>query len=361
MIYWKQNDGHMNLLKVGGRLSIIIAIIIFGLLVLFHELGHFLLAKKNGIKVDEFSIGMGPKIWHIKKGETDYCIKLLPLGGSCMMAGEDEESTDENAFNKKSVWARISVVLAGPVFNFILAFFLAVFISSVAGIDSPVLTGISENSGAEAAQLQAGDKIIKLNNTKIHIFSEISLFLQTHPSGKSVNVTYERDGETNTVEVTPTKTESGGYLFGFSGGRQKGNLLEIIKSSYYTVIYYIKAVIQSLVMLVTGQVNMNQLSGPVGIVKMIGDTYEQAQKVNMMSVVLSLANFSSLLSANLGIMNLLPIPALDGGRLVFLFFEAIFRRKLSSEKEGMVHFVGFCVLMALMVFLFANDIRTIFL
>lgn len=351
----------MNLLKVGGKLSILIAIIIFGLLVLFHELGHFLLAKKNGIKVEEFSIGMGPKICHFKKGETDYCIKLLPLGGSCMMTGEDEESTDENAFGKKSVWARISVVLAGPVFNFILAFLLAIFVSSVAGVDSPILHEVMEQSGAEVAGLQAGDKIMKLNNTKVHIFSDIVLFLQTHPNGEPVMVMYERDGNVQTVQVTPTKTESGSYLFGFNGGREKGNFLEIIQNSYYTVIYYIKAVIQSLVMLVSGQVSMNQLSGPVGIVKMIGDTYEQAQKINIMSVILSLANFSILLSANLGVMNLLPIPALDGGRLVFLFFEAIFRRKLSSEKEGMVHFVGFCLLMVLMVLLFANDIRMIFL
>ena len=349
----------MNLLKVGGKLSIVIAIIIFGLLVLFHELGHFLLAKKNGIKVEEFSIGMGPKLWHFKKGETDYCIKLLPLGGSCMMTGEDEESNDENAFNKKSVWARISVVLAGPVFNFILAFFLAIFVSSVAGIDSPVLKGVVADSGAEKAQLQEGDRIVKLNDTKIHIFNEINLFLQSHPSGESVTVMYERDGQLQTAKVTPTKTESG-YLFGFTGGREKGNFLEIIQNSYYTVVYYIKAVIQSLGMLISGQVNMNQLSGPIGIVKIIGDTYEQAQKVNVISVVLNLANFSIFLSANLGVMNFLPIPALDGGRLVFLFFEAIFRRKLSSEKEGMVHFIGFCGLMVLMVFLFANDIRMIF-
>lgn len=347
-------------MKVGGRLSIIIAIIIFGLLVLFHELGHFLLAKKNGIKVEEFSIGMGPKLCHFKKGETDYCIKLLPLGGSCMMAGEDEESDDENAFNKKSVWARMSVILAGPIFNFILAFVLAIFVSSIAGVNNNTLKGITENSGAQEAGLQAGDEIIKLNNTKIHIFEDISLFLQTHPNGEAVQVTYERDGVKQKVSVTPTKTEEGGYLFGFQSERTKGNPIEVIQYSFYNVIYYIKAVIQSLGMLISGQVSVNQLSGPVGIVRMIGNTYEQAQKINIMSVILSLTSFSILLSANLGVMNLLPIPALDGGRFIFLLIEAIRGKRMSTEKEGMIHFVGFCALMVLMVFLFANDIRMIF-
>lgn len=351
----------MNGSKAGGKLNIIVAIIIFGLLVLFHELGHFLLAKKNGIKVNEFSVGMGPRIWHMKKGDTDYCIKLLPLGGSCMMAGEDEESNDENAFYKKSVLARMSVILAGPIFNFILAFFLAIFVCSIAGVEKPILGEVVKDSGAEQAGLQAGDRLLKFENTNIHVFSDAILFLQTQPSGSSVNVTYERDGKTYTTTMTPIKTETGSYLYGISGGRTKGNPLEIVKYSFFTVTYNIKMVIKSLGMLIGGQVSLNQLSGPVGIVKMIGDTYEQAVKINWMSVVLNMANFSIMLSANLGVMNLLPIPALDGGRFLFLCVEAIRGKRLSAEKEGMIHFIGFCALMLLMVFLFANDIRTIFI
>lgn len=343
-------------------MNIIVAIIIFGMLVFFHELGHFLLAKKNGIRVEEFSIGMGPKLWHYKKGDTDYCIKALPLGGSCMMTGEDSESTDENAFHKKSVWARMSVVLAGPIFNFILAFFLSMFVIGMIGVDKPVLGGVTQNSGAEAAGLQAGDRIVKLNNTSIHIFSEALLFLQTYPSGEPVTITYERDGVKQEATVTPKQNEEGRYLYGIEGGaREKVGFFDTIGYSFYQVIYFIKLVFKSFAMIFAGQVSMNQMAGPVGIVKMIGDSYEQAHQISIKAVFVQLANFSALLSANLGVMNLLPIPALDGGRFLFLLVEAIRRKKISTEKEGMIHFAGFCLLMLLMVFLFANDIRMIFM
>ena len=348
----------MNLLKAGGKLSILVAIIIFGLLILFHELGHFLLAKKNGIKVEEFCIGMGPRLLHMTKGETVYSIRLLPIGGACMMEGEDESSQSNQAFNNKSVWARIAVVFAGPAFNFILAFFLAAVIIGIAGAQVPVLSGIVADSGAEAAGLQAGDKILKLDNKKIHIFSDISLFLQTNPAGESVRVTYERDGQVNEVEVTPIKdAETGSYLFGFQSAREKVGFFSTLRYAASEVRYVIEVVIKSLGMLIRGQVGADELSGPVRIVSEIGAVYEAAQKVNFMTIFLNLANFSVLLSANLGVMNLLPIPALDGGRLLFLLIEAIRGKRISADKEGMIHFVGFCALMILMVFLFANDIR----
>ncbi len=352
----------MNLLKAGGKLSIIVAIIIFGLLILFHELGHFLVAKKNGIKVEEFCIGMGPRLVHVTKGETIYSIRLFPIGGACMMEGEDESSTSSRAFNNKSVWARIAVVFAGPAFNFILAFFLASIIIGIGGAQVPTLSQVEEGTGAQVAGLQAGDTILKLDNKKITIFSDISLYLQKHPSGESVTVTYERDGQKNEVEVTPVKDEATGmYKFGFISARTKVGFFSTLRYGLSEVRYWIEAVIQSLGMLISGKVGAQDLSGPIRIVNELGTVYKESQKINVMTTFLNLANFSVLLSANLGVMNLLPIPALDGGRLLFLLIEAIRGKKMSANKEGMIHFVGFCALMVLMVFLFANDIRMLWI
>ena len=188
--------------------------------------------RKMELKWRNFPLEWGQNFAILKKE------KRTIVSSCCRGAGEDEESDDENAFNKKSVWARMSVILAGPIFNFILAFVLAIFVSSIAGVNNNTLKGITENSGAEQAGLQAGDEIIKLNNTKIHIFEDISLFLQTHPNGEAVQVTYERDGVKQKVSVTPTKTEEGGYLFGFQSERTKGNPIEVIQYSFYNVIYY---------------------------------------------------------------------------------------------------------------------------
>ena len=344
-------------------MNIIIAIIIFSIIILFHELGHFLLAKFNGIRVNEFSLGLGPTIIGFTKGETKYSIKLLPFGGACMMEGEDGESADERAFGKKSVWARISVVAAGPVFNFIMAWIFALSVVGCVGFDRPVLSGVMEGFPAEEAGMQAGDEIISMNGSRTHFYREVSQFSLFH-AGESADIVYERDGERYKVTLTPKlDEESGRALFGLQGmaGREKGNALEIAANSFYEVRYWICNTMESLKLLVTGKVGVKDLSGPVGIVKIMGDTYDTNQSSGGTGIaILSMVNFSIFLSANLGIMNLLPIPALDGGRLVFLIIEAIRRKKIDPEKEGMVHFVGLVALMALMVFVMFNDIRNIF-
>ncbi len=334
-------------------MNIIIALIIFSIIILFHELGHFLLAKKNGIRVNEFCLGLGPTLVGFTKGETKYSLKLLPFGGACMMEGEDGESQDERAFNSKSVWARMSVVAAGPVFNFIMA---------GVGFDRPVLSSVAEGFPAAEAGLQAGDEIISINGSRIHFFREISQFSIFH-SGETAKVVYERDGERNTVTLTPKlDQESGKSRLGMNGStyRERGTFLETISHSFYEVKYLISSTIESLRMLVTGKVGLKDLSGPVGIVKVMGDTYDTSQSAGGTGMaILSMVNFSIFLSANLGIMNLLPLPALDGGRLLFLIIEAIRRKKIDPEKEGMVHFVGLVALMALMILVMFNDIRNI--
>lgn len=339
-------------------MKILIAIILFSVLIIFHELGHFLLAKKNGIRVHEFTLGLGPTLIGFKKGDTKYCLKLLPFGGSCVM-GEDEESDEPDAFNNKSVWARIAVVAAGPIFNFIMAFLFAIIIIVCEGYDEPKVQQVTPGFPAEEAGIEPGDTIIKLNNDRIRVYREISLFVAMHQK-ETVDVVYERDGKRYETTLEPKlDEESGNYYLGFSsnGQRTKGNVLKVLQYGLREVEYWIETTFKSLGMIFRGKVSADEVSGPVGIVSAIGDTYEQSKQDGFYYVMLNILNFAIMLSANLGVMNLLPIPALDGGRLVFLFIEAVRGKPINREKEGLVHFIGFALLIALMIFVLFNDIR----
>lgn len=349
-------------------MSIIVALLMFGFLVFFHELGHFLLAKKNGIRVNEFAIGMGPKIASVKKGDTVYCIKILPIGGSCMMAGEDEASDDINAFNNKSVWARMSVVLAGPVFNFILAFLMAVVVIGAVGFDKPQIIGVMDGYPAQEAGFLEGDIIRQINEKKITIYRDVTLYLALH-TGQSLMVTVDRNGEAYTSTIVPKLSEDGrNYYMGIyvSSLRTRTSPIETLKYSFYEVKYQITTVIESLRLIFQGKVTVNDLSGPVGIVDMVNEVVEESTseevdfKTNLISVLLNVINFAIMISANLGVMNLLPIPGLDGGRMVFLIVEAVRGKAIDREKEGMVHLVGLVLLMALMAVVMYNDFRKIF-
>lgn len=342
-------------------MGIILAIIIFSFIVFFHELGHFLLAKKNGIDVDEFAIGMGPTLYSREYKGTRYAVHIFPIGGFCAM-GEDEEATaSPNNFNNKSVWARISVIAAGPVFNFILAFIFAVILTAMVGYDRPVAASVEEGLPAAEAGLMAGDRIEKMGNKKIRIFREITIYNQFH-QGEDVEITYSRDGKEYTVMVSPKMDEELGYYrLGISSeGYQKANILKAVQYGAYSVNYWVSTTLESLKMLVTGKVSINNLTGPVGIVDVVEDTYQESRNYGGFVVVVELLNIAIMLSANLGVMNLLPLPALDGGRLVFLFVEAIRRKRVPPEKEGYVHMIGIALLMALMVFVMFNDIRRVF-
>jgi len=342
-------------------LNIILALIIFSVIILFHELGHFLLAKYNDVKVNEFCLGLGPTLFGVTKGETKYSLKLLPFGGACMMEGEDEESVDDRSFNSKTVPQRISIVAAGPVFNFIMAFAFSLILVGSVGFDRPVLTGVKEGFPAQEAGIREGDEIVKLGNKKIHLYREVSVYTYFH-AGEDIEVTYKRDGKTHTAVLTPKyDEESGSYLMGIYGttARSKGSALETLRYSAYEVKYWITSTIESLGQLIRGRVSVNEMSGPVGIVKVIGDTYTQAKSDGVFMVFLNMLNMCILLSANLGVMNLLPIPALDGGRLVFLVVEAVRGKRMDPNKEGALNFVFLMALMALMVVIMFNDIRKI--
>jgi len=342
-------------------LSIIIAILIFSVIILFHELGHFSLAKSAGIKVKEFCLGLGPTVVGFQKGETFYSIKALPFGGACMMEGEDGDSDSERSFQSKSVWRRISVVVAGPVFNFIMAFICSVILIGLAGYDKPVISGVLEGYPAAEAGFEEGDVITKLNGKNIHFYREFSNYIQFHDTDP-IELTVNRNGERITKTIAPIYSEEDGrYLYGVTsyGERESVTFIGALKYGLFEVKYWIETTFYSLRMLVRKQVSMNEVSGPVGIVKVIGDTYDQSAKEGALIVLLNMLYITILLSANLGVMNLLPLPALDGGRLVFLLIEAVTGKRVPPEKEGLVHGIGIVILLALMVLIMFNDIRNI--
>ncbi len=343
-------------------MGIVIAILLFSFIIFFHEFGHFVLAKANGIDVDEFSIGMGPCLLSHTYHGTQYSLRLLPIGGFCSM-GEDEEAGDSpSSFNNKSVWARMSVIAAGPVFNFLLAFVLAVILVFMAGADKPVVAAVSEGYPAEEAGIEAGDTIVKMGNKKINVFREITTYNQFH-QGETTAITYQHNGEKKTVTVTP-KYDAGTdyYYFGISGGGYYRDLsfFERFQYAAYEVKYWICTTVESLGQLITGRLGLDQLSGPVGIVSVVDESYNESREYGAFAVALQMIYLAILLSADLGVMNLLPIPALDGGRLFFLIIEAIRGKRIPPEREGFVHFIGMVLLLILMVVVFFNDIRRIF-
>ena len=348
-------------------MTLILFIVIFGIVVISHEFGHFLLAKMNGIHVVEFSVGMGPTLLGFTKGDTKYSLKLLPIGGACMFEGEDglntqEGEESEGSFTKANVWARISTVLAGPIFNFILGAIVATIMIFMMQINLPVIR-VAEGGAAIEAGLQDGDKIVSLNGEKIYLFEEMSLFNYVN-GGKEILVQVERDGELVETTLTPKYDEANGrYMLGvYCDGIAQETGIARLKYAWYEMRYCAINTYKSLQMLVQGQVKSEDVAGPVGIaVNVVGKTYEATKEYGVATVILNMLNITLLLTINLGILNLLPIPALDGGRLVFLLIEVVRGKPIPPEKEGMVHFVGLVFFMALLVFVFFNDLRNIFI
>lgn len=339
-------------------MGIILAILLFSAIVIFHELGHFLLAKKNKIRVDEFSLGLGPTIFGKQFGETKFSLKLLPFGGACMMGEDDVDDMSEGSFNSKSVWARMSVIVAGPVFNLILAWILCMIIIGWTGYRAPVVSSVTDGYSAQEEGIEPGDVIKKIGGKSVHIWNDISLYNMMHAGTKSVEVKYERDGKDYTVVLEPKQNEGDAFpLLGITGGEMvRPGVIGTVRYGAYTVKYWITYTVDSLKMLVGGKVGVKDLSGPVGIVSAVDNVYQEAAPAGMAVVILNLLNIGVLLTANLGVMNLLPLPALDGGRLVFLIIEAVRGKRVPPEKEGIVHFAGFVLLMALMVVIMFNDI-----
>ena len=352
-------------------MTIVWFIIIFGIVVLSHEFGHFIIAKANGIRVVEFSVGMGPKIFSVKRKDTVYALRLFPIGGACMFEGEDgresdaegksEAESDAGSFNKAGVWSRIATVVAGPVFNFILAFVVAVILVSMASPAPSTISGVVENSPAAQAGLAEGDRIVSINGEKTYLFKDISLIAYLN-GGNPMEIVYVRNGEKTTTTLTPAYNEEyGTYMLGITGtyGHAKG--LSVFKYAWYEMRYCVVNTYKSLGMMLTGKFSRQDVAGPVGIaVNVVGKTYENTRSYGLKTVFYNMFNIVLLLSVNLGILNLLPIPALDGGRLVFVIVEVFRKKPVPPEKEGIVHFAGLVFFMVLMVIVFFNDLVNIF-
>ncbi len=347
-------------------MSILLAVVIFSAIVLFHELGHFLLAKRGGIEVIEFSLGLGPRLWSIKKGGTIYSLKALPFGGSCQMKGEDMADVSPGSFAAAGIWTRISVIAAGPVFNFILAYVMAVVIIAMAGTDLPVILAVKDGYPAAEALMQAGDEIVSINGKRMHLYRDVISYVDEHQTelsaGSEVPITYQRGGQLNTCYLRPIDNGNGKYVIGISGSAAyRTNVgVQALRYGVYEVEYWIHAVFSGLHQMVTGRVTLNDVSGPVGVVDAIDETYQESKSDGAYYIFLNMLNITVLLSANLGVMNLLPLPALDGGRLFFLLIELVRRKRVNPEWEGHIHLAGLMLLMLLMVVVMANDIYKLF-
>lgn len=323
-------------------MNVVYTLIILCVLVLVHEFGHFAVAKLNGIKVHEFAIGMGPQVVSRQGPETRYSIRLLPIGGFVSMEGEDEASDDARAFCNKSVLARMAVTFAGPAMNFIFAaiFFMIAFMYFGLPASNGLIGDFEETSPAAVAGLAEGDVITSLDGQQVENWDDIALYMQGVSAGDTVQVGYMRDGEFYTVAVeTALNEETGGAMLGVRQGVERANLWGSLKIGCATTLNFTVMLVVSLWQMVTGEVAVD-VAGPVGMVGMVGEFAD----VGLIYLFL----FAGILSVNLGVMNLLPIPALDGSRLVFLAIEGIRRKPIDREKEAMVHLVGFVLLMMLM-------------
>lgn len=453
--------------------SVIIGIVLLSILIVFHEFGHFIVAKRNGIAVPEFSLGMGPKLFSFKKGETLFTVRLLLIGGACQMLGEDEVLEDERSFNSKGPWARFATIFAGPFFNFILAFVFAVLMVALIGYDPIRIQGVYKDSAATAivinndaengelagktvslmrgdiitsydgrhyslcrdfltnfivtdgmdatpveisferdgkeytgiitpklderylcgftyspseepmkvdsvsndgaflaAGIKADDVILKINGNEIASGMDFQNYIEEHPFGKDpVIMTIDHKGTVRDVTVQPlyqVKFTSPQYADNSLGialnfnDRNDANALEVIKYAFLEVKYSIKSTFKSLGWLITGKLSKNDVGGPVRIVAEIDNVVEETKDEGIFWTFINIVSWLILLSANLGIMNLLPIPALDGGRLIFIIIELVRGKPIPREKEGIIHGIGLVLLLALMIFIFFNDIVNVF-
>lgn len=347
---------------------IIIAIVIFGLLIAIHELGHFLVAKACGVKVLEFSIGMGPQLWHKEGKETQYSLRLFPIGGFCAMEGEDGESDDPRAFGNTAGWKKFLVLIAGAASNFIagMLLILCLFAAST-GYVSTTLSGFVDGFPCQGeTMLQAGDEIVSIDGSAVLLYSDISTLLN-RGNGKTHDIVVRRDGEKivlNDLPLTPREYEVEGKkvtMYGLYFQSKEATFGSKLRLGLANSVDFVRMIWWSLEDLFTGAVGFSALSGPIGIVDAMGQMAESADGVRQ--AVDNLLYFAAFLAINLAFMNLLPLPALDGGRVFFLILNGLavllFRRRIPAKYEGYVHFGGLVLLLGLMVVVAVQDVYRI--
>ena len=343
---------------------IIIAIIIFGVLIAIHEFGHFTAAKLCGVKVEEFAIGMGPALFKKQRGETLYALRLLPIGGFCAMAGEDEESEDPRAFTNQGFWKKLVILCAGSFMNFLLGVVLILIMYAGAqAFVIPTIDHFMEGCPYESADaMHAGDTFYSIDGQRIYLVSDVSAFLMR---GNGVyDIVMLRNGEKvelNDFELsmkTYAEYSDEGPKYGFVFGYTEATLGAKLEYTWNTAMEFSRWVWIGLKDLVSGSVGLKDMSGPVGIVDMMNDVGQQAE--NARAAADNLIYISAFIAVNLAIMNMLPIPALDGGRvflmIVTVIIEAISRKKLDPKYEGYIHMAGMVLLLGLMALVMYNDI-----
>nr|PZM90206.1 MAG: RIP metalloprotease RseP [[Clostridium] cellulosi] len=334
--------------------SIIIAILVFGVLIFTHELGHFIVAKLSNVKVNEFAVGMGPALFKIKRGETTYALRILPIGGYCAMEGEDEESSDERAFNKKPVWQKILVVVAGAFTNIVTGFILVVILTCISQAIATTTVAKFDSQATSNAPggMQVGDQIYRINGARVHVSSDIMYDLVLDSDGV-VDIQVIRDGklvDLKNVQFPMMDDGNGGKVIrrDFWVVGQKKTFFNVLHESFFQTISMVRLVWVTFLQLFTGRFGLKDLAGPIGTTAAVG----QAAAAGLPDLLY----VAALIAVNLGVVNLFPLPALDGGRLFFLIIEGIRRKPINPKYEGYIHFAGFALLMALMVIVSFNDI-----
>lgn len=344
-------------------MTLIYFILILGITVFIHELGHFIFAKHAEIYVYEFSIGMGPQIFkfHRKNDETEYSIRLLPIGGYVQMAGEeieaDEDIPKEKQMTHKKWHQRFMTVIAGILFNFLLAIFIFFIVGLINGVPTETTTvaDVSKNSAAFKAGLKSGDKILKINGTKIVSSDHLMLLVQINGKDK-MNMTILRDGKEKALQITPKEIKENdqvSYQYGFSlKNHLVHDFFSAVKYGFTKMFSLIHQMILIIAYLLLGKLSISSLAGPVGIYTVV----DQSAKAGILSLIYLLG----FLSLNVGFINLLPIPAFDGGRLLFLIIEKIKGSPVKPKIENTIHEIGFVFLMVLMVVITYHDILRLF-
>ena len=345
---------------------ILAAILVFGVLIAVHELGHFMAAKACGVRVNEFSIGMGPALWKKQKGETQYSLRLFPVGGFCAMEGEEEDSDDPSALNNQGFWAKLLIFAAGAAMNFIagLLIILALYAGAKAFYE-PVITGFADGCPLESAEgLQTGDRLLRIDGERVYMYSDVRLLLGLNKTGV-FDLVVERNGEKVTLTDFPmspqTYTGQNGESYtsyGLYFGAEEATLGRKLSYTWNNAVDFVRMVRLSLQMLVTGEAGVKDLSGPVGIVSTMTQVGEQSGSAR--AAVENIAYLAALIAVNLAVMNLLPLPALDGGKIFFLVINAVgmllFKKQIPAKYENYIHFAGLVLLLALMAVITFSDV-----
>lgn len=345
---------------------IILAILIFGVLIAVHEFGHFSVAKLCGVKVNEFSVGMGPAIWKKQKRETLYALRAVPLGGYCAMEGEEEDSGDPRAFIVQPAWKKVLILCAGSFNNFLLGLIIifCLYLGATAFV-SPTIASFVEGCPYEGAEaLQVGDRFIKIDGHTVYQYYDVGDFLRQGDG--MYDMVLERDGkrvELKNFSMTPRLYEGQDReLFGFNFGYEEASFPVKLRYTWATAMEFGRMVWMGLSQLVHGEVGLQEMSGPVGIVDLMAETGENAETAS--DALYNILYLGAFIAINLAIMNMLPIPALDGGRifllLVTLVIEAITRKKLDPKYEAWIHAAGMVLLLGLMAVIMFNDIVKLF-